>query len=169
MWNTIRNFQNIFENQGILFSRMDKKRNRKKKRQTLQNEGFFVQKSGEDRKTGDAKVDKKNSENHRNHKEGQNEQDKMCPPKKIKQREQSEKWWKRRWKKKEERNIQEEDANQGRETRRERKRKGEKRDTKRGVFLQEKKRENHFTKRSKNKECKHIVSKREETFFFAHE
>ena len=45
------NFQNIFENQGILFFKNGQKKESQKKRQTFQNEGFFfVQKSGEDEK-----------------------------------------------------------------------------------------------------------------------
>ena len=91
--------KHIFENQGIFF-RNGLKRNRKNRSDSSKRRVFFVQKkSGEDRKTGDAKVDKKNSENHRNQKEGQTEQDKMCAPQKIKQRDQSKQWGKGRWKK----------------------------------------------------------------------
>ena len=82
MWNTIRIFQNIFENQGIFFKNGQKKH--RKINVILDKTKFFFckKKWKRQKKAGDAKVDKKkNSENHRNHKEGQTEQDNMCPPK----------------------------------------------------------------------------------------
>ena len=94
------NFQNIFENQGILFSKMDKK-GIARKRQTFQNEGFFfVQKSGKDEKTGDAKVDKTKTPKTIATTRKDKRNKKTCAyTKKTQQRDQSQNWWEKDMKK----------------------------------------------------------------------
>ena len=103
---------------------MDKKGIKKgiaKKTSDSSKRKFFVQKSGEDRKAGAAKVDKNNSENHRNHKEGQTEQDKMCLHKKKPTKRTKSKMVKKGYENNEGRKIQGEDKTMA-ETRREEKR-----------------------------------------------
>ena len=74
------------------FSKIDKKGIAKKNVRLFTTKDCLF-KSGKDKKTGDAKVGQtKKSENHRNHKEGQTEQDKMCTPKKINKENKVKKW-----------------------------------------------------------------------------
>ena len=137
------NFQNIFENQGILFSKMDKK-GIAKKCETFQNEGFFGQKKlKRQKKTGDAKVYRKSSKNHRNQKEGKTEQETCALPPKKEKKQNKENRGKNGEKMKIEKN-EEEHTNQERETRRER----EKEIHKRGV----KKEARELCKKCKKKE-----------------
>ena len=74
-------FQNIFEN---LFFEGQKSRLFKTK------VFFLFKKSGNDKKIGDAKVDKKSSKNHHNQKEGKAEQEKCAPPPKKREKQNKE-------------------------------------------------------------------------------
>ena len=114
MWSTIRIFK-IFWKSRHSFFKNGHKRNRKKS-QTLQNEGFFFCSNVEKTtKSWRCECWQKNSENHRNHKEGQTEQDKMCLHKKENNVKNG---GKRIWTKNEDRNIQGEDKNHGRNKKR---------------------------------------------------
>ena len=75
-------FKTFSRIKAFFFQKRTKKKSQKKVG-LFKTKVFFAQKSGKDKKkAGVAKVDKK-LKKHRNHKEGQTEQDKMCPPKKV--------------------------------------------------------------------------------------
>ena len=110
---------------------------------------FWTKKWKRQKKTGDAKVDKKAQKNHYNQKEGKTEQEKCAPLPKKREKQNKENKVKNGEKgdeKNEEWKIQEEDTNQERETRRERKRKG---DTQKR-FSKQKKRLNIFFEKREN-------------------
>ena len=163
MWNTIRIFKTFFENQGILFIKMDKK-GISKKCKTLQNEGFFCSKKWKRQEKLEMRKLTKKLQKPSQPEGRKNGTRKMCSSpnkkkRKTKQREQREKWWK----KKEDEKTKSEKSKRKTQTRREKQEeKGREKDEKRRYTKEVFKKE--AREMQKKTRLSTFFSKREKTF-----